>query len=125
MSISQYFSAVKPKGNQADSLSYALPPKVHLPDPHGQLSAEVPPEAIVSANTNVKEVVVNNKVHQKKRESYLHLTPAQQFKVGQRASEFGVTNTLRHYTKQFSELSLKETSMRQLKNEYQVCLKAF
>ena len=112
MSILQYFLVVKSKSNQADSSSYAPPPKVHLPDPHGQLSAKVPPEAIVSANTNVKEVVMNNKVPQKKRGPYLHLTPAQRFKVGQRASEFGVSNTLRHYAKHFPEPSLKETSVK-------------
>ena len=50
--VLQYFSVVKPKGNQVDLSSYALPPKVHLPDTHNQLSAKVPPKAIVSANVN-------------------------------------------------------------------------
>ena len=43
--------------------------------------------------------------------------------MGQRASEFGVSNTLQHYTKHFPELSLKETSVRRLKNQYQSSLK--
>ena len=66
---------------------------------------------------------MKNKVSQKKREPYLHLTPAQRFKVGQRTSEFGVTNTLRYYAKHFPELPLKEPSVRRLKNEYQSSLK--
>ena len=123
MSILRYFSFVKSKSNQAGSSSSAIPPEVHLPDPHGQLSTKVPPEAIVSANANVKEVVMKNEVSQKKRGPYLHLTPAQRFKVGQRASEFGVTSTLRYYAKHFPELPLKEPSVRRLKNEYQSSLK--
>ena len=123
MSILRYFSFVNSKSHQAGSSSSAIPPEVHLPDPHGQLSTKVPPEAIVSANANVKEVVMKNEVSQKKRGPYLHLTPAQRFKVGQRASEFGVTNTLRYYVKHFPELPLKEPSVRRLKNEYQSSLK--
>ena len=101
MSILRYCSFVKSKSNQAGSSSSAIPPEVHLPDPHGQLSTKVPPEATVSANANVKEVVIKNEVSQKKRGPYLHLTPVQRFKVGQRASEFGVTSTLRYYAKHF------------------------
>ena len=123
MSILQYFSFVKSKSNQAGSSSSAIPPEVHLPDPHGQLSTKVPPETIVSANANVKEVVMKNEVSQKKRGPYLHLTPAQRFKVGQRASEFGVTSTLRYYAKHFPKASTERTSVRRLKNEYQSSLK--
>ena len=112
MSILRYFSFVKSKSNQAGSSSSAIPPEVHLPDPYGQLSTKVPPEAIVSANANVKEVVMKNEVSQKKRGPYLHLTPAQRFKMGQRASEFGVTITLRYYAKHLPELPLKEPSVR-------------
>ena len=112
MSILWYFSFVKSKSNQAaaDSSSSAIPPKVHLPDPHGQLSTKVSPEAIVSANANVKEVVMKNEVSEKKRGPYLRLMPVQRFKVGQRASEFRVTNTLRYYAKHFPELPLKNVS---------------
>ena len=78
-SILRYFSVVKSNSNQAGhgSSSSAIPPEVHLPDPHGQLSGKVPPEAIVSANANVKEVILKSEVSQKKRGPYLHLTPAQ------------------------------------------------
>ena len=48
MSILRYLSVVKSKSNQAGSSSSAIPPEVHLPDPHGQLSGKVPQEAIVS-----------------------------------------------------------------------------
>ena len=36
MLILQYFSFVKSKSNQAGSLSSAIPPEVHLPDPRRQ-----------------------------------------------------------------------------------------
>ena len=79
MSILRYFSFVKSKSDRAaaDSSPSAIPPEVHLPDPHGQLSTKVSPEAIVYANANVKEVIMKNNVSEKKRGPYLHLTLAQ------------------------------------------------
>ena len=58
------------------------------------LLRKVSPEAIMSANSNVKKVVMKNEVFDEKKGPYLHLTPAQQFKVGQRVFKFGVTKTL-------------------------------
>ena len=66
---------------------------------------------------------MKNQVSQRKRGPYLHLTPAQRFKLGQGASEFEVTNTLWYYVKHFPELSLKGLSVRRLSNEYQSSLK--
>ena len=43
--------------------------------------------------------------------------------MGKRATELGVTNTLRHYTKAFPDLPLKETTVRRLKNVYRSSVK--
>ena len=43
--------------------------------------------------------------------------------MGKRASETGVTNTLRYYLKTFpKQPPLKETSVRQFKDEYERCI---
>lgn len=39
---------------------------------------------------------------------YLNLTPAQKFSIGKRATENGVTATIRYYTKPFPDLLLKK-----------------
>jgi len=44
--------------------------------------------------------------------------------VGKRASEFGITNTMRYYLKTFPDLPpLKEMSVRWFKNEYERAVK--
>ena len=60
----------------------------------------------------------------KSRGPYLHLTAEQKYCVGKRASETGVTNTLRYYFKAFpKQLPLKETSVRRFRDEYERCIK--
>ena len=54
-----------------------------------------------------------------KRGKYLTLTPAQQFKVGKRAVEHGVTTALKNFQKKYPNLRLKETSVRHFMNLYQ------
>ena len=81
----------------------------------------MPSSAIERANTRVMPILEH--LESGKRGPYLILTPAQRFKVGKRAAEHGVTATLHYYSSRFPELSLKETSVRRLKNEYHTSLK--
>jgi len=53
----------------------------------------------------------------------LHLTPAQKFQIGKRASEHGVTSALHYYKKNFPDLPLKETSVRRFKGSYRDALR--
>ena len=108
MSILNYFQRV-PK------------PSDSLPDPNGSLSSKLPPSAIQQTNNYVSPVI--EKQATGRRGSYLVFTPSQRFQVGKRASEHGVTSTLRYYSKHFPDLPLKETSVRRLKNEYCTSLK--
>ena len=94
--------------------------KPDLPNPNGPLSSEVPPSAISSANTKVLEALGKSKEKTKcARGPYLALTPAQKYEIGKRAAEYGATNSIRYYSKKYPDLSLKETSVRRMKNTYQ------
>ena len=57
------------------------------------------------------------------RGPYLHLTPAQKFQIGKKASKYGVTKTLDHYKVIYRDLPLKETSVRRFKDSYRALLK--
>ena len=93
---------------------------------------KVPSSAIACANIAVKAVLAEASTDQSdtgdsssgsRRGHYLHLTPAQKFNIGKRASEHGVTNALRYYKRTFPDLPLKETSVRRFKNLFQQSLK--
>ena len=78
----------------------------------------MPPTAIVAANVKVNEAL--NEVELKRKASalskargtYSFLTPAQKYKVGKRAAEYGVTATILHYGIKYPDLALKESSVR-------------
>ena len=108
MSILKYFQCV-PK------------PSDDLTDPNGPLSLKLLSSAIQQANNHVSPVI--EKQASGGKGLYLILTPLQRFQVGKRALEHGVTSTLRYYSKHFPDLALKETSVRQLKNEYHAIVK--
>ena len=91
----------------------------YLPDPEGTLSNKLPSSAIASANSAVRSVMETSS----SRGPYLHLTPAQKCQIGRRASEYGVTNTVRYYEKNFPDLPLKETSVRRFKDSYRESVK--
>ena len=94
--------------------------KPDLPDPDGPLSGAVPSSAISSANTKVLEALTNIEESKKcTRGPYLALTSAQKYEIGKRSAEYGITNSLRYYSKKYPYLSLKETSVRRMKNAYQ------
>ena len=123
MSILKYFHPVKKSCRD------------QLPDPHGPLNIDgkVPSSAIASANIAVQAVLAgasdksdattDSSSGSNSRGPYLHLTPAQKFNIGKRASEHGVTSTLRYYKKAFPDLPLKETSVRRFKNLFQQSLR--
>ena len=96
-------------------------PSDDLPDPNGLLSSKLASSAIQQANNHVIPVI--ERQASGGRGPYLILTPSQRFQVGKRASEHGVTSTLRYYSKHFQDLQLKETSVRRLKNEYRASVK--
>ena len=123
MSILKYFQPINKKS-----------PRDQLPDPNGPLNTDrkVPSSAIASANIAVQAVLESSETSEaasdsslgsKSRGPYLHLTPAQKFNIGRRASEHGVTNALRYYRKTFPDLPLKETSVRRFKDLFQQSLK--
>ena len=110
--ILKYF---KPVGSSSSSTTPTLP------DPDGPLSERVPSKAIELANTEVKQFKESSRG---RRSPYLILTPSQRYEVGRRASEHGVTASLRYFSKKYPQLSLKETTVRRLKNMYRSTLKS-
>ena len=87
-----------------------------LPEPDGSLKKKVSSKAIELANTEVKKVTENQA---RGRGPYSYLTGAQRYKVGKRAAEYGVTNTMRYFAKKYPDLPvLKETTVKRLKNLY-------
>ena len=103
----------------------------HLPDPNGPLSQKIPSSGIASANACVSKLpIVDSDTGEGSststpftRGSYVVLTRAQKFEIGKRAAENGTTAAIRYYAKRFSEIPLKETSVRRFKNNYQDELK--
>ena len=96
-------------------LKYCKPAKfsclsssLSLPEPNSSLNKKVPSKAIELANAEVTSLKEEPRV----RGPYLILTPAQQFEVGKRAAEHGVTASIRYFAKKYPELSLKETTVK-------------
>ena len=96
-----------------------------LPDPNRTLSKTVPSSAINVANDEVSKAVegVPGMTTAKPRGTHsrpnecLILTPAQQFEVGKRAAEHGVTASLQYFSKKYPHLPLKEASVKRFKNQ--------
>ena len=116
MSIRKYFKPVKKD--------------VSLPNPHGPLSSKVPPGAIEAANDRVSETVKpsgsgSGNTSNTARGPYTKLTPAQRLMIGKRASEHGTTATMKYFSKRYPGKfsSLKETTVRRLKNIYRAELR--
>ena len=83
-----------------------------LPNPDGPLSDRVPSATISSANNEVKDLVNATSSNSRKRGAYQNYTDEERARIGKRAAEFGVTNTLRHFSKQFTDRPLKESTVR-------------
>ena len=97
-----------------------------LPDLKGSLSEKVPSSSIELTNNIVHDILDKKTMSCGKHGEYLSIIPAQKFSIGKRATENEVTVTIRYYAKAFPDLplsNLKETTVRRLKNNYQVSLK--
>ena len=79
----------------------------------------MPSSSIEATNTVVHEALEKCSP----RGSYISLTPAQKYSTGKRAAENGTTATLHYYAKTFPDLTLKETTIKRFKNNYQSILK--
>ena len=64
-----------------------------MPDPDGDLSKLVPWKAIRAANESIEQLV-KPKLKEVRKIPYEVLTPTQQFAVGKRTAEHGVTATI-------------------------------
>ena len=82
-----------------------------LPNPDGPLSDHMPSAAIASANSEVKDLVTEDK-KAKKRGRYETYSDKDKARVAKRAAEFGVTSSLRHFSKEFADRPLKESTVR-------------
>ena len=104
MSILNYFK-IKAKANHP----------AELLGPNGPLSAAVPSSTIAAVNKKVSSTMEKSASTDKSQGPYSHLMDE---------SEFGITNTMRYYLKTFPDFPpLKETSVRQFKNEYEKVIK--
>ena len=86
-----------------------------MPNPNGPLSDHMPPAAISSANNEVKDLV--NAIPSESRKQgalgpYQNYTDENRAQIGKRAAEFGIINTIRHFSKQFTDRPLKESTVR-------------
>ena len=99
-------------------LNYFSKKDTALPSPNGSLSAVVPPDAIKSMNKEVEKVIKEPGTEKQKRGPYMKFSSSQRALIAKRASEHGVTSSMRHFSKKYPEFELKETTVRRFKNEY-------
>ena len=119
MSIWKYFKRIDNESTSSDS-----PTKDVLPDPEGPLSVSVPTGAIVCANKMVAEVTGKSSPRKPmERGPYLMLTKDQKLLIAQRAAEHGTTSAIRFFAEKYPKLSLKELTVRCLKEIYQAKLR--
>jgi len=105
-------------------MNHPVEPRSELPDLNGPLSSTVPSSTIRAVNKKLSSTMEKSASRDKSRGPYLHLTAEQKYCVGKRASEAGVTNTLRYYVKILpKQPPLKETSVRRFRDEYERCIK--
>ena len=98
MALLRYF---KPNGSQPA-----------LPNPNGPLSNQMPSVAISASNHKIKHLVCTEDMAEKtSRGQYLSYTNEERARIAKRASEFGVTNTIK-FSKKFADRPLKESTVR-------------
>ena len=85
----------------------------------GLLSRKIPAKAIELANVKVTEATKAPRGCS----PYLYLMPGQQYEVGKRTAEHGITATLRYYAYTYKHLPQTETTVRCLKGLYKDTLK--
>ena len=99
-------------------LNYFSKKDTPLPSPNGFLSAVVPSGAIKSMNKEVEKVITESNKEKRKRGPYAKFTDSQKALIGKRATEHGVTSSIRYFNKKYPEFDLRETTVRRFKNEY-------
>ena len=95
------------------SLLKYFQPSSTLPKPEGRLCAVMPSSSIAAAN-KVKQILDKaNKPEENlaKCGAYEHFTPEEKAQIGKRAAEYGVTASLRYYSRAFPGQSLKESTV--------------
>jgi hypothetical protein len=92
-------------------------PSGSLPDPRGQLSAVMSPEAIKEANEAVEKAATSRRKG-KQRGSYAKFTPDQQAAIGKYAAVHGNQAAIQHFSKDL-EVELKTNSVQSWKRKYQ------
>jgi hypothetical protein len=84
----------------------------------------MPSSSIVAANKEVKCLVdVKAEESHSKRGQYTKYSDEERAKVAKRASEMGVTNSMRFFKKEFHDCPLKESTVHTWKNKYEQELK--
>ena len=84
-----------------------------LPDPAGPLSAS----SIQAANDMVKPVLTPPSTG-KKRGQYKHYTAEEKARIAKRSVQCGVTNTVRHFPREFADRPLSEATVRTWVKQY-------
>ena len=81
----------------------------------------MPSSSIAAANKEVKQILDKaNKPEENlaKCGAYEHFTPEEKAQIGKRAAEYGVTASLRYYSRAFPGRSLKESTVKVWKMKY-------
>ena len=90
-----------------------------LPSPDGPLSVHVPSSSIAQANKEVKPLLQPSTTKDTKRRGHYYVfTETEKAEIAKRAAEFGVTSTVRHFNKKFTDRELKESTVRTWANRY-------
>ena len=106
-------------------LKYFKRKETPLPNPNGSLVEDVPSTSIAMANREVKPLLENaSSSGINKRGSYQNFTGEEKAKIVKRASEMGVTGSIRYFAKnEFVGRPLKESTVRTWMNQYRRQLK--
>lgn len=95
-----------------------------LPNPNGPLSDRMPSSAIISANKEVESLLTQGQdgsssaQSTRKRGRYHSYTEEEKARIAKRAAEFGVASTIRHFSKEFVDRQLKESTVREWVAKY-------
>ncbi len=94
----------------------AEPMSEMLPSPDNPLSVHVLSSTIVQANKEVKPLLQPSRTS--RRGHYYAFSETEKAEISKRASEFGVTSTVRYFNKKFTDRELKESTVRTWANQY-------
>ena len=89
-----------------------------LPSSMSPLSSSIPSKSISFANKEVKSVLESKARQGTKRGSYSVYTEEEKAKISKRAAEMGVSRTIKHFSKEFQDRPLKESTVRTWMNQY-------